>query len=330
LTSDGFWDWNVPLHTDCWGNDLPGFRKGFVNRNGFGNRDKITVDSLNSEFLYSFVNQDKQSECNDWLHGYGFNNSFNVRSNDVFSPWSNPPAKTWDGQPTEFLMEVINQSGSIVTARFETQNAFDGKPSKPSLGLDPKAKNNNQNSLTYLAWGSDVWDLLPIEPDINWSELQLSTDSTVFTTIYSGINRFWSDSTLANNLNGISSAQFRVRVRDNQNNWSMWSDPVNIKLNNQSITNSSLDPVTSFNLSQNFPNPFNPSTNIKYSVSQLSTVEIKVFDILGSEVATLVNEEKEPGVFTVTFDASTFASGVYFYQLKAGEFISTKKMILLK
>ena len=91
----------------------------------------------------------------------------------------------------------------------------------------------------------------------------------------------------------------------------------------------------SFELKQNYPNPFNPSTKIKYSIPAVETrhassVQLKVYDILGREVKTLVNEAKSPGNYVVNFNASNLASGVYFYQLKAGNFIQTKKMILMK
>ena len=85
-----------------------------------------------------------------------------------------------------------------------------------------------------------------------------------------------------------------------------------------------------YSLSQNYPNPFNPSTKITYSVASLSNVILKVYDILGREVVTLVNEEKPAGRYEVNFNASSLASGVYFYQIKAGSFIQTKKFMLLK
>jgi len=88
--------------------------------------------------------------------------------------------------------------------------------------------------------------------------------------------------------------------------------------------------IKDFVLHQNFPNPFNPSTKIKYSIPQKSNVVIKVFDVLGNEMETLVNEEKEQGVHTVSFDASELSSGIYFYRIQAGSFIETKKMILIK
>jgi photosystem II stability/assembly factor-like uncharacterized protein len=85
-----------------------------------------------------------------------------------------------------------------------------------------------------------------------------------------------------------------------------------------------------YSLVQNFPNPFNPYTNINYSIPKQSKVIIKIFDIIGNEIKTMVNEEKLPGYYQVNFEGAKFSSGVYFYQLKAGEFIQTKKMLLLK
>ena len=91
-----------------------------------------------------------------------------------------------------------------------------------------------------------------------------------------------------------------------------------------------LNNLNNFNLMQNYPNPFNPSTTINYSVAANSLVSLIVYDILGNEKAVLVDELKEAGIYSVNFDASTFASGIYFYQLKAGEISLSRKMILLK
>ena len=85
-----------------------------------------------------------------------------------------------------------------------------------------------------------------------------------------------------------------------------------------------------FSLSQNYPNPFNPSTTINYQLPVNSFVTLKVYDVLGNEVATLVNEEKLAGEYEIEFDASEIGSGVYFYKLQAGSFIEMKKMIFLK
>ena len=90
------------------------------------------------------------------------------------------------------------------------------------------------------------------------------------------------------------------------------------------------DYLRDFSLSQNFPNPFNPTTKLRYSIPHISNVEIKVYDILGNEIETLVNEEKPAGTYELTWNAANLPSGVYCYQLKAGDFIQTIKMILLK
>jgi hypothetical protein len=90
-----------------------------------------------------------------------------------------------------------------------------------------------------------------------------------------------------------------------------------------------------FTLEQNYPNPFNPSTTIKYEIpdrapNDNSFVTLKIYDVLGSEVTSLVNQNQKPGTYEVTWDASGHSSGVYYYQLQAGSFISVKKMILLR
>ncbi len=96
-----------------------------------------------------------------------------------------------------------------------------------------------------------------------------------------------------------------------------------VKKDNNNIPNK-------FNLSQNYPNPFNPSTVINYSIPKSQMVSLKIYNILGQEVATLVNQEQVAGNYKVTFDASRLSSGVYFYSIKTGNFSAVKKMMLLK
>ena len=87
---------------------------------------------------------------------------------------------------------------------------------------------------------------------------------------------------------------------------------------------------TEFLLAQNYPNPFNPSTKLSYRISQSGLVTLKVYDVLGTEIETLVNEEKPVGTYELNWNASNLPSGVYFYRLQAGYFVETKKMIVLK
>ena len=85
-----------------------------------------------------------------------------------------------------------------------------------------------------------------------------------------------------------------------------------------------------FALAQNYPNPFNPSTTIEYNLVNAGPVKLVVYDLLGREIATIINEVQNAGTHSVTFDASRLVSSVYFYKLEAGDFVSLKKMILIK
>jgi len=85
-----------------------------------------------------------------------------------------------------------------------------------------------------------------------------------------------------------------------------------------------------FSLSQNYPNPFNPSTSIRYAVTDRQFVSLNIYDVTGKKISTIVNEEKGAGNYQVVFNASQYPSGVYFYRLQAGNFVETKKMILLR
>jgi hypothetical protein len=85
-----------------------------------------------------------------------------------------------------------------------------------------------------------------------------------------------------------------------------------------------------YSLSQNYPNPFNPTTKIRYEIPEGSFITIKVYDVLGREIETLLNEEKPVGSYEVEFNAAKLSSGIYFYRLHANDFTQIRKMILLK
>jgi hypothetical protein len=88
--------------------------------------------------------------------------------------------------------------------------------------------------------------------------------------------------------------------------------------------------ITTYTLEQNYPNPFNPTTVINYQIPKDGLVTLKVYDVLGREIITLVNEDKKAGSYNYKFDASKLSSGVYFYKITANDFVQSKKMILLK
>jgi hypothetical protein len=107
-------------------------------------------------------------------------------------------------------------------------------------------------------------------------------------------------------------------------NYSM-TDPGLVSENNTAV-----ELPKDYGLQQNYPNPFNPKTNIKFDIPKLSFVTLKIYDIAGQEVEVLVNQNMEGGEYAFTWDATRFASGVYFYRLTAGDFMETKRMVLLK
>jgi hypothetical protein len=118
---------------------------------------------------------------------------------------------------------------------------------------------------------------------------------------------------------------FRAEISDDE--FVYWTDSIQVIVTGVEVDE--LQPLT-YELKQNYPNPFNPSTVISYQLRVGGNVSLKIYDILGNEIATLVDEFKSAGRHEVEFKASSFTSGVYYYQLKAGEYLNTKKMILLK
>ena len=96
------------------------------------------------------------------------------------------------------------------------------------------------------------------------------------------------------------------------------------------ITNLNTGVPKVYSLHQNYPNPFNPSTKIKFDIPAQGHVTIKLYDILGNEVATLLDAEQNPGYYAAEFNASSYASGVYFYKMETPSFTSVKRMVLVK
>ena len=155
-------------------------------------------------------------------------------------------------------------------------------------------------------------------------EIERSLDKTVWTIIgfKEGIGTTTEPQqySYSDDISEISSSKLYYRLKQTDYNGSFdYSDIVEVEI----------APLT-YLLSQNYPNPFNPNTTINYSIPEAGNAEMKVYDVLGNEVAALVNEVKSPGNYTAVLDASSFASGVYIYTLRFSNFVQTKKMILMK
>ena len=143
--------------------------------------------------------------------------------------------------------------------------------------------------------------------------------------------------TFTDELTNVSadSVKYRIKQIDTDGNYEYYGTILVVSLANITDIDEATQ-VTEFALFQNYPNPFNPSTTIRYSIPNViaseakHSVVLKVYDILGNEVATLVNENKSAGNYEVKFDGSNLSSGIYFYKLQSGSFVQTKKFILIK
>jgi hypothetical protein len=179
-------------------------------------------------------------------------------------------------------------------------------------------------TLPFYGAGEQLTHTMPnvfVNDTVVWNFKYTAPNSIVVDTIYSVANSVNGDSNPIPGDEWNFGANFTVFVIDN---------PVTV--------DDEISPVN-FHLSQNYPNPFNPSTTIKYTIpfsvnesgaEQSQFITLNVYDILGYEVATLVNEEKSPGTYHISFNAALLTSGVYFYQIRAGAYVDTKKMMFLK
>lgn len=134
----------------------------------------------------------------------------------------------------------------------------------------------------------------------------------------------------AGNSNKVRNYSFQDSPLDGKYQYRLKIVDIDGKYEYSQLVEISVDKPLEYTLNQNFPNPFNPTTKISYSIPQASLVVLKVYNLLGQEVATLVNEQKPAGNYEVKFDASSLASGVYVYRLNAGDFTASQKMLLLK
>ena len=147
---------------------------------------------------------------------------------------------------------------------------------------------------------------------ITWSFVYAAPDSVLTDTLYS----------VGNSVNGNGNPTFDQWNFGENFVIKVYDNPVNVEDDRHQPAD--------YILYQNYPNPFNPTTNLQYSIGKAQFVTLKVYDVLGNEVATLVNENKIAGEYQVEFSANGLTSGIYFYKLETENFVASKKMILLK
>jgi hypothetical protein len=193
-----------------------------------------------------------------------------------------------------------------------------------------------QYSYSYDGTGHKLQDLIQVWGGTAWqnsSNTQYSYDINMrlTSTIIQLYNSGWVNSNKFTNIydgNG-NRTEYDYQIWKN-NNWLNSSRDVYTFETVLGVAEGNPLVAHRFSLEQNYPNPFNPSTEIRFDVAHQGAVSLKVYDVLGQEIATLVNETKMPGEYTVRWDASEFPSGIYFYRLVAGNFSETKKLALVR
>ncbi len=329
--SDGSWRWRNPgTTTQCSSQPLPVFEKGTPYPQGLSHRDQIPNATSALNWLQAFRDPSGAILCGRLYGGDQFDGTFDL-GNPVFSPYSNPNTNTWSNQQTGFSVEILGQSNGALTIRYNS-NVLDGSPARRYLGLDPTIP-TPPPGVAFLAWGAQWLEGQPLEVDVTWSELQRQVaGGGNWETVYQGPLTTWSDSSVTYDSSGTIPVTFRARVRDAQGKFSSWSNRHHARI----LPPNSIDPqiktvlpVRIF-LGDNYPNPFNASTTIEYHLPRSSHVRLKVYDVLGREVTTLVDDVEAAGRKLVTLNGTSISSGVYYYRLETGSFIQSKKATLLR
>lgn len=242
--------------------------------------------------------------------------AFDETFNDVLSPVSNPSSFN---STLNFSVEVTGTN----TIQFYFTDPYAGSPSKPqNLAL----RANPGNNRVRLTWDANT------EPDISSYEIYRKVNTSGWGYLATTSNNFYVDTQWQYDQGSTFDVKYKIVAKDNTNKASVFSDEVTCHpwpMGKRAAELVSTDIPVAYSLS-NYPNPFNPSTKISYSLPQAGHVTLKVYDVLGREVAELVNGVKEKGKHSVMFNASKNASGFYIYTIRVNDFYASKKMLLTK
>jgi len=332
--ADGKWNWEKTWHTwfDCllpdgttttdsgWIYNFP-FNK--ISMNGiFGENEMNLRDKKSSYFSCNIT-----ANHNDYLgdeHDF-----FNIGLNRVFSPWSNPITRRNSQSildTNNICIEIIKDTLNIFYVNFYTSNPELAAPSKPQNLIISCSVDNNP----ILKWYRNS------EPDItnykiykrNSSESGFQYYATTTDTFFIDVaERCVTGPPIPNERN----IYYKVTANDNQSKESVPSDSVSTRVRGLPIEKSvSENNLIENYLGQNHPNPFNSKTKISFSVNEITKIKLKIFDILGREVITLMDEVKQKGSYEIIWDATNNPSGIYFYQITSRKYTEAKKMILLR
>ncbi len=273
-------------------------------------RDSSIYDSLGNEI--ESISENWVDTC--WLYSSKITISYlenGLKASYLIEKWSD---NNWN-KNIEGVFEYNAQENLITT----TVRQWNGTEWLISARATITYENNNRTEQRIQIWDSTQW--------INSDRMVFSYDEN--SCRKNGKYEIWSNEHWLPAIGPIVfdvTDEFRIGFITNE---------INFYYSSATEVSGEGTTLKAFKLFQNYPNPFNPTTKIKYSVPsnvnhRASNISLKVYDVLGREIATLVNEEKLAGEYEVQFDGSGLPSGIYFYQLKAGEYVETKKFVLMK
>ena len=272
------------------------------------------------------------------VHGYykGFNWINNQTGWAVTNFWNDiPPAyahvlkTTNSGQNWNIIYtEVDSISGldlSFDAIQFlDANNGYLLKMRPIGVGKFQKSSNSGYGWVPVDSSSQRYWDMFFININTGWISESYGAQDFIMKTTNGGVNWY-------QQYSGTGIVR-KIFFTDANYGWALSGSTILHTTNGgvMGVKVVSNNTPNEFHLFQNHPNPFNPTTTIRYDIKTKSKVELKVFDLLGREITTLVNENQTPATYEVVFDATSLPSGVYFCILKAGDFVDSKKMILLK
>jgi hypothetical protein len=358
LPADGRWTWAADevQYPSYYPNGLPVYEKSGINRvDGYDDSRLVPFTWIGPPpppipvvpGWIHFYRDRITNQLTEWtvFRGDG-KDAWGLASNNVFTPWSNPNSQNQAKQKTWVGIQIANEISKFGTIVLNI--CFD---STACVALPPSKPQDPQLSLYQGQWGYRYprlkWAPMQ-EPDVinsgnmlihrrvkqqspNWSAWAL------LATI-AGTDTQYTDMTISTAGSGTDSVQYRLQARDNTAQLSVFSDIVSTNMSSDMWKIGTLDetlPQIS-DLSQNYPNPFNPTTLVKYQLAEDGFVTLKVFDVLGREIAVLVDGNLTAGYYTVRFDASNLSSGVYFTQMTVSNalakqvFTKTGKLLLVR
>lgn len=294
--------------------------------------------------------------------------AWKVGYNEVFSPYSSPSTVDWNSQATGLFIYLESQNGNDANFRiYQTGNTYTEEqilemtpPSKPmNIKVDYVYPYGEGNGPAYsrIRWNHNIEpDMLraknlkryriyrAVENDLstvplNYTFLATANINTANNPEFIDVSYPGECSVMEDGIHVKYPVRYKVQAIDKFDDESVLSDfgaLVGIRVvqgggGEEENRPSNAEMPLIFTLFQNYPNPFNPSTKISYDLPHSSLVTLKIYNVLGEEVAKLVNNEFKPaGSYSVTFDGSNFGSGIYFYSIEAGQYKETKKMVLIK